>query len=496
MTAPTISLPTGSVFHDRYEILAPLGEGGMGVVYKARDRSLDEAVAIKILRPEFAQDPVMAERFKGEIRLARKVRHRNVCTIHDYGEDQGRLFISMELVDGVDVKRILREGGAFPPSQAYDIALQVAEGLQAVHEAGIIHRDLKTPNLIRDASGTVRLMDFGIAKRYGEATLTATGNIMGTPEYMSPEQAQGHSVDFRSDVYALGVVIYELFTGRVPFKGDTPISTILKQLNEPPPLDVPPTLPAELKPILRRCLAKDPEARPSSARQVAEGLRRARERGIETGPTVRPTVRPTVAMPVVPDAPPRRLRPAFAALPVIAAAAIAGVWWAGQRREAEPAAPAVNPVLASPAETPPVVSTAPPTLAPSASAASPPATPTPRPASPSPQPRKSAPAVLATAPAPSPTPSPPAATPRPAASAVEPAGSGWLLVVVRPWGEVSVDGRPVGTTPLERFQVPSGTHTLTVRHPAYPPLTRQVVVRRDETARIVVDLPRDAVRPQ
>jgi serine/threonine-protein kinase len=154
----TVDLRPGAVFHSRYEILAPLGRGGMGVVYKARDRSLDEVVAIKILRPDFAHDPRMAERFKSEIRLARKVRHRNVCAIHDFGEERGLLYISMELVDGTDLKRILRDRGPLPAAEGYELAIQVAEGLQAVHDAGIIHRDLKTPNIMRDAEGVARLM--------------------------------------------------------------------------------------------------------------------------------------------------------------------------------------------------------------------------------------------------------------------------------------------------------------------------------------------------
>ena len=216
----SVDLRPGIVFHSRYEILGPLGQGGMGMVYKARDLSLDEVVAIKVLRPDIAREPRMTERFKSEIRLARRVRHKNVCAIHDYGEDQGLLFISMEYVEGVDLKRWLREHGSFEAAPAYDVAIQVAEGLQAVHEEGIIHRDLKTPNIMRDAEGVARLMDFGIAKREGEGTgggATATGHIVGTPEYMSPEQAQGRRVDFRSDIYGLGIVTYEIFTGRVPF---------------------------------------------------------------------------------------------------------------------------------------------------------------------------------------------------------------------------------------------------------------------------------------
>ena len=218
----SVELRPGMVFHGRYEILGPLGRGGMGMVYKARDRRLDEVVAIKVLRPDFGSDPTMAERFRSEIKLARKVRHRNVCAIHDYGEDQGLLYISMEYIEGVDLKQVLRQSGALPPQRGYEVAVQVTEGLQAVHDAGIIHRDLKTPNIMSDAAGIARLMDFGVAKRVGEGAATVTGMIVGTPEYMSPEQAQGHKVDTRSDIYALGIVLYEIFTGHVPFRGETP----------------------------------------------------------------------------------------------------------------------------------------------------------------------------------------------------------------------------------------------------------------------------------
>ena len=283
----TVDLRPGVVFDSRYEILGPLGQGGMGMVYKARDRSLDEVVAIKVLRPDFARDPHMAERFKSEIRLARRVRHRNVCAIHDYGEDQGLFYISMEYLEGVDLKHQLRERGALPAADAYEVAIQIAEGLQAVHDAGIIHRDLKTPNIMRDAGGVARLMDFGIAKREGDGARTATGHIVGTPEYMSPEQAQGHRVDFRSDIYALGIVVYEIFTGRVPFRGETPISTILKHLHDPPPLDPPEaeSIPAAVRSVLRRCLEKSPADRFPSARDVAEALRGARSPSFRKPPS-------------------------------------------------------------------------------------------------------------------------------------------------------------------------------------------------------------------
>src|SRR6185436_5619602 len=205
----------GTTIANRYEIEGVLGEGGMGLVYKAKDRVLEEVVALKVLRPNFARTPEADRRLRSEIKLARKVSHRNVCRIHEYGEDVGGLrYISMELLEGVDLRQVLRERGGLPADEAFRTVLQVADGLQAIHEVGVIHRDLKTPNIMRDARGTIRLMDFGIAKEWGAAnSATATGLVMGTPEYMSPEQARGDKIDFRSDVYALGIILYELFTG-------------------------------------------------------------------------------------------------------------------------------------------------------------------------------------------------------------------------------------------------------------------------------------------
>jgi serine/threonine-protein kinase len=262
----------GTIVAGRYEILDCLGRGGMGTVYKAHDRTLDETIALKTLRSDVAREPEIARRFRSEIKLARRVRHENVCAIHEYGEDGPLRFIAMELIDGVDLNSVLAEA-PLPPTSAFDVALQVAHGLQAIHEAGIIHRDLKTSNLMRDSKGVVRLMDFGIAKKSG-SELTLGGQLLGTPEYMSPEQARGLKLDFRSDVYALGVVVYEVFTGRVPLQGNSPIETILKQLNEEPALDGPDAraLPPQLVPVLRRALDKDPARRYASAREAGNAL--------------------------------------------------------------------------------------------------------------------------------------------------------------------------------------------------------------------------------
>jgi serine/threonine-protein kinase len=274
----TPAVGPGTLIAGRYEILEILGKGGMGMVYKAHDRVLDDTVAIKLLRPDVASEPEMARRFRSEIKLARKVRHRNVCGIHEYGEDGGLRYIAMEYIEGVDLRHALTRTGAPLPAEAFEIAIQLAQGLHAIHEAGIIHRDLKTPNIMRDARGHVRLMDFGIAKQAGEtpgAAVTALGMIVGTPEYLSPEQARGEKVDFRSDVYALGVVIFEIFTGQVPFPAETPIATIFKHLQDPPPIEEA-ALPAPLKKVLHKALAKSPAGRYATAAELVEALMGAR----------------------------------------------------------------------------------------------------------------------------------------------------------------------------------------------------------------------------
>jgi predicted Ser/Thr protein kinase len=294
------TLTKGSVIASRYEILSLLGKGGMGMVYKAQDRLLEEVVAIKVLRSEFAQDPAMSQRFRSEIKLARKVSHPNVCRIHEYGEDGSISYISMALIEGTDLRRVLlrsREG--LPTEEAFRLALQVTEGLQAIHDVGIIHRDLKSPNIVCDKeTGGARLMDFGIAKdSRTSGGLTAVGEVMGTPEYMSPEQCRGNPLDFRSDIYSLGIVIYEIFTGRVPFLGDSVMATLLKQVEDPLPLDGPAAarIPPSLAPVLGKALAKKPADRYATAAEVAEALREAQkqpheplqaERAAETpGPT-------------------------------------------------------------------------------------------------------------------------------------------------------------------------------------------------------------------
>ncbi|MGE0453673.1 MAG: protein kinase [Vicinamibacteria bacterium] len=292
------ALTQGSLIAGRYEVQGVVGKGGMGMVYRAHDRMLDEVVAIKVLRGELAATPAMAERFRSEIKLARRVSHPNVCRIHDYGEDAGTSFISMELLEGQDLKQCLAHSpDGLPPAEAYSAALQLAKGLQAIHEMGIIHRDLKTPNAMRDPSGVVRLMDFGIAKGEGQGH-TATGEVMGTPEYMSPEQCRGEKLDARSDIYTLGVVIYELFTGQVPFRGENMMATLFKQIGEPVPFDGPPgaRVPRSLVPVLQKALAKERGQRYQAVGELYAAIKEAQRHADAEPPAV--AAPPAAAAPI------------------------------------------------------------------------------------------------------------------------------------------------------------------------------------------------------
>jgi serine/threonine protein kinase len=301
------ALTQGSLIANRYEVMSPLGRGGMGMVYKAHDRMLEEDVAIKVLRAELANTPEMAQRFRHEIKLARKVSHRNACRYHEYGEDHGMRYISMEFVEGMDLRQLAREsGGLVPIDEAFDIAIQAADGLQAIHEVGLVHRDLKTSNIMRDARGVVRLMDFGIAKtastdRTGGG-LTTTGQIMGTPEYMSPEQCIGEKIDHRSDIYSLGIMIYEMFTGQVPFRGETPVATLFKHIQDQVPFDGPVAgrIPLPAVSVLRRALAKDRADRFDSAAGMADALREAQ---LMTASGALEDTLPTSGMPAVSTGP-------------------------------------------------------------------------------------------------------------------------------------------------------------------------------------------------
>jgi serine/threonine-protein kinase len=262
------SLEPGAVLGRRYEIRRVLGSGGMGMVFQAHDRDLDEPVALKILRPEIASmDPQVLERFKTEIRVARRIAHRNVVRTYDFGDADGIKFISMEFIQGMTLKQLFRSKGALPLGVGLQIAKQAAAGLVAAHDMGVVHRDVKPHNIMLTPQSEVKIMDFGIVRdtrNPGESGMTQTGVIMGTPDYMSPEQAMGKGdLDYRSDIYSFGVVLYEMFTGALPFRGETPISIAMKHVQEEPraPRDLNPRMPRELEAVIQKAMRKPPEAR-------------------------------------------------------------------------------------------------------------------------------------------------------------------------------------------------------------------------------------------
>ena len=250
--AGAVALTPGTVLGGRYELLKLLGEGGMGAVYKAVDRELDRVLALKVIRPQFANEPALLQRFKQELVLARQITHRNVIRIFDLGVADGVRFITMEYVEGRELSEILKERGKLHPSDAVSYVQQICEGLHVAHVEGVVHRDLKPANVMIDAQGRALIMDFGIARAMGASTMTRTGALMGTPVYMSPEQAKGTAVDARSDLYTLGVIFYELLTGTVPFKADNVMTMLLMRCQEKPvpPIEVDPSIPPDRKSVV------------------------------------------------------------------------------------------------------------------------------------------------------------------------------------------------------------------------------------------------------
>jgi eukaryotic-like serine/threonine-protein kinase len=260
-------LEVGRVVLGRYRIERELGRGGMGAVYLAHDEKLGERVALKVISSILASDPAQSvARFQREVQAARRVTHPNVVRIHDLGEDGPLLFLSMEFLDGETLEERLRGGASMHLSDALDILDQIAQGVAAAHAAGVIHRDLKPANVLL-AAGTVKVIDFGLATTTFLAGMTATGMILGTAEYMAPEQVRGRPCDARTDVYALGAVAYHVLCGRPPFLGDTPIAIGFAHVNEAPtpPRQLRPDLPERLETVILRALEKDPAGRYADA---------------------------------------------------------------------------------------------------------------------------------------------------------------------------------------------------------------------------------------
>jgi serine/threonine protein kinase/Tfp pilus assembly protein PilF len=272
--APREELIRGSTLANRYEIIEELGKGGMGRVYRVEDTKLKQEVALKLIKSEIASDKKTIERFRNELKFARNIRHKNVCGMFDLGEAEGAHFITMEYVRGEDLKSLVRRIGQLPIGKSISISKQICEGLVEAHRLGVVHRDLKSNNIMIDKEGNVRIMDFGIARSLTEKGITAAGVMIGTPEYMSPEQAEAKEVDKRTDIYSLGVILYEMITGRLPFEGDTHLAIAMKHKGETPrrPKDLNPQIPDILCDIILKCMEKEKDNRYQDVAEVKADL--------------------------------------------------------------------------------------------------------------------------------------------------------------------------------------------------------------------------------
>jgi serine/threonine protein kinase len=272
-----------TVLDDRYDVVRPLGSGGMGEVYLARDRVLGRDVALKVLRKQYAGDDEFAERFKREAMSAASLSHPNIVQVYDRGEtEEGASYIAMEYVPGGTLKEWISREGPLEAADAAGIGAQVAEALGAAHDRGMVHRDIKPQNVLLAARGGAKVADFGIARAGSSATISRTGSVMGTAGYMSPEQALGKPATPKSDLYSLGVVLYEALTGELPYTADNPIAVSMKHVNEPlqPPIELNPRIPRGMNALVTKLLAKDPENRYADAEELANDLWRV-NRGLE-----------------------------------------------------------------------------------------------------------------------------------------------------------------------------------------------------------------------
>ncbi len=276
-------LTIGSTFAGRYQVIEELGLGGMGRVYKVLDKTVDEKVALKLLNPDIAVQEQTIERFRNELKLARKISHRHVCRMYDLSEAEGMPFITMEYISGEDLKSLIKRAGQISVGKAINLIQQILEGLVEAHRLGVIHRDLKPQNIMVDMEGNAKITDFGIARSIQTKGLTGPGVIIGTPEYMSPEQVEGKPVDQRSDLYSLGIILYELVTGKLPFEGDTPLSVAVKHKTEEPraPQEINALIPKDLNRVILKCMAKDKKERYQNAKELLSDLKKIEE-GVPT----------------------------------------------------------------------------------------------------------------------------------------------------------------------------------------------------------------------
>jgi serine/threonine protein kinase/Flp pilus assembly protein TadD len=335
-------LTTGSTFAGRYQIIEELGKGGMGRVYKVLDTKINEKIALKLIKPEVASDRETIERFSNELKLARKIRHKNVCGMFDIGEADGAHFITMEYVSGEDLKTMIRMSTGLTMGTVLSIGKQVCQGLAEAHSLGVVHRDLKPQNIMIDRGGNAKIMDFGIARSVREKGITGAGVMIGTPEYMSPEQTEAKDVDRRSDIYSLGIILYEMATGRVPFEGETALSVAIKHKTEIPkdPKSLNPHIPDDLNRLILKCLEKDKDKRYQTAGEVEAELEKI-EKGIPTTERVVPERKTLTSKQITVQFEPKKLVKPGA---IVIAVVIIGLllWRFFPRKEAAPASKIKN----------------------------------------------------------------------------------------------------------------------------------------------------------
>lgn len=328
LETPKEELHTGAVFAGRYQIVEELGTGGMGKVYRAVDKKLNEEVALKFIKPEIASDSKTLERFSQELKIARKIVHKNVGRMYELMEDGQAHFITMEFISGQDLRGLIRQSGQLAAGTAVSIAKQICEGLSEAHRLGVVHRDLKPSNIMIDREGQARIMDFGIARSLKGKGITGEGVVIGTPEYMSPEQVEGKEADQRSDIYSLGIILYEMVTGRVPFEGDTPFSVAYKHKHEAPvePRKLNPQLPDAFNRVILRCMEKDREKRFQTAQELLADLEKIEKGAPAAAERATAARKPLTSKEITVTFSLRKLLvPALVALAVVALAAVAFV---------------------------------------------------------------------------------------------------------------------------------------------------------------------------